>query len=1009
MRFSALCWGFVLSFALVKTFAQTIIPRFEAYGVNEGLSQSSVYSIHQDRKGFMWFGTADGLNRFDGHAIKVFRGKNTDGTPANFNFIRGALIEDRKGNIWFSNETGIYYFDPVNEEIKSDLVFKGKHYHGVHALITSDAKNDIWLGTASGLIRYSPADKSSVEYPFPFEYSQYQMAVAHELVGNCIMISVLGHFGILRFDLTTKKFDWIFVHLERPAVAKGKNKLLLVTISSVSYYDSLTNKVIPIPVKTEAGALQNIRCIIEDPFGRLWIGTLGYGIYCYDMSTGQTVSFRHNNSKSKSLPIDITTRLFVDRTNNLWVGTDGAGVAKLDLKPPRFNLFPLNEGDYPLLNDYFIKCFYEDDKGRVWFGTHNNGFNIFSPTTGELKNYSDKKGANKFFPGTIVGGILRDTSGKMWIGHNRGLSIFDPEHETTRNITIHPTLPDGYWINLVYAIRQFASGRIIVSTFYGMVTVDYPDNPEGRLHNYTPYLSLAVTDAIEMPDSTIWYVSPVNGLYHVRYENQKFQLIEKFLEGIDFRSMHPDERNNKILWIASGKGLIKFNIVTKEHQIFNEKDGFGNGYIYGILEDSDHRFWLSTNRGITCFNPDSLTVQNFTANDGLQSNEFNTGSFYKGNSGTLYFGGVKGFNWFKPDNKILKTVKPGVAVTSVMVNSSVFSKDSIFFYGHKMVLPFNRNNLEFEFAALDFSKPQANKIQYRLDNWDKEWVTTNFLNARYANMPAGEYLLRVKASNSVGIWSDEEQIKIIILAPFWRSSWFYLFLGLITIATIIIATQRFTQRKVEVKMRELEKQAAIISERLRISKDMHDEIGSGLTHIALLSELSATQSRVEVEMKQDIETISGTAQKLVQSMGEIIWAINPQNDTLENLMAYIREQTHNYFEPFSIQYTVDFPEEVPEVRLSNVQRRNIFLVTKEALNNALKHSNGTCIRLSMQVSEKAVHFRVEDNGVGVKQEKTRPYSNGMKNMNSRINELGGFIEIFPGEIGGTVVQFNVPI
>ena len=998
-----------LFFTLVTVaFSQQVIPRFESLGVNEGLSQSSVYSVHQDRKGFMWFGTADGLNRYDGHSIKVFRVEETSG-KFNLNFIRGALAEDAQGNLWFANETGIYYFSPLEESIINVHQFETV-FNGTHSIVGFDKNNNIWLTTGDALSVYAVKEKKITHFKLPFNFSSSQVPVGHEITDSAILLSVTATPGILRFDLTTRTFEWLFEeHGRSLAVKRGDKKLFIFSATDISFYDSLSRRTIRIDFP-ENVAVGNIREVLEDRFGRVWIATLGFGLFEYDLKSGKTISYRHDNARHKSLPIDLAISLFVDRNDNLWIGMDGAGLARLDLKPPRFNLFPMNEGDHPSLSDYFTKCFYEDARGRIWFGTHSNGFNIFDPRTNELINSHLQSNFRGVLPGKIVGAIHEEGNGNFWIGHNNGISIFNEPTAKFQSVDIQPRPALDKWVNYVYRILKRRNGDLLVATIYGLVTVD-PGDPEkgAHYHKEKDYTSVVATDVFEAGDNTIWFTSPINGLYHVQDSSGSFTLLGKYFAGLDLRCVRKDQENDSILWIGSGKGLIKFNAFTFAHRFISTKNGLNNEYIYGVLEDSLHNLWISTNGGVSQINKNSLDVVNYTVGDGLQSNEFNTGAFHKGKSGTLYFGGIKGFNWFKPGVSAHPIGSPGVAITDVTVNTQPVVRDSIFHYQRLITLPFNKNNIEFEFAVLDFTRPQANKVRYRLEGWDQDWVQTSSRTVRYANLPPGQYRFQTIGYNSQGVASDEEQITISILAPFWLSSWFYFVLACLMLIIVILATKSLSQRKIARQLREMERQAAVTSERLRISKDMHDEIGSGLTHIALLSELNIGMQRSTEEMKTDIATISGSAQKLVQSMGEIIWAMNPQNDSLENLLAYLREQVYRYFEPFDIKCTIDFPREIPNVRLTDAQRRNVFLVTKEALNNALKHSQGDLVEIKLRVDNGMLEFAITDNGVGVDLDKIRRYSNGFRNMKSRMKEIGGTCEITATAAGGTRVRYTLSV
>ena len=402
------------------------------------------------------------------------------------------------------------------------------------------------------------------------------------------------------------------------------------------------------------------------------------------------------------------------------------------------------------------------------------------------------------------------------------------------------------------------------------------------------------------------------------------------------------------------------------------------------------------------FNRKENKFDNYTFQDGLQSNEFNTQSFYKSSNGTFYFGGIKGFNWFKPGYVSKELIKPLAAITSIEISDSVFQKDTNYLFHQTITVPYDKNDFNFQFAALDFTRPEANNIRYMLQGWDAGWIAADSRSARYGNLPPGSYTLKLKVANADGIWSNEEKINIIIQAPFWKTNWFIAAITLLLLGVIIYITFSISQQKAKRKLRLLENQIAVDAERNRISADMHDEIGSSITHIALLSELIQAQQKVTPDLKKDINIIATSARKLVQTMSEIIWALNPQNDTLENLLAYIREQSYQYFESLEMQFTIDFPDEVPDIKLSNAERRNLYLVTREALNNAMKHAEGSAIQLTMECTKINCSFYVTDNGKGMNQAKIKAGSNGLLNMKKRMQDIGGTIEWIPLKKGTEV-------
>jgi len=990
--------------------AQPIIPRFETIGVNEGLSQSSVYTIYQDKTGFMWFGTADGLNRYDGRQVKVYKLQNPELTIES-NYIRGQLHEDDSGRIWFANEAGIHYYDPVSDRLITAKHFQKKEYQGSVFEALHLKNGHLWLmNTGYGIFRYTISNAQWQRFIHPVfsdGRSHYPFSATADKDGY-IWFTFFVNEGIYRFNTQSLSFDHFFKKKDCMNVFPGKGKAYWVSShGAVEQYDSAAGVFRPVHFLSPGATGFKVNKVLEDRFNRLWAASVGDGLAYYDTRTQQSFFFRHDNAKLKSIPIDLITTCYIDRNDNLWIGTDGGGVSRLDLKPPRFNLFPLNDGDYPHLKDYFTKCFYEDEKGRIWFGTHNNGFSIYEPHSGKVQTVDAVNGQ----PLKAVATILKDRDGQMWIGHGGGTSLFDERNKKFTNIELAPAVNMFHWANYVYDLKQLQNGDFLSATLWGLVHIRKKnDKYVGRTYYHVFDLGSQSTSVCQTATGDVWTASSTSGLLHVQVTDT-LKLLEKFFEGVNIRSVHADEGHPNVLWLCSTKGLIRFDVNTKSHYVYTEKDGLVNSYVYGVLEDSLKNLWISTNGGLSYFNRNKNRFENYRYTDGLQSNEFNTGAFYKGPSGTFYFGGIKGFNWFRNIQRNVEqyAYQPSAAITNILVSDRSIREEHNFLRKKTIELSYNENNLSFQFAALEFTRPEANQIQYKLEGWDPEWFTTSGETVRYPNLSPGTYTFKIKAASAEGIWSKEQSVTIIIHAPFWKEAWFIVLLGIATLTAAILLTKNIAQQKLKKQLRELEKQRAIEAERNRISKDMHDEIGSGLTHIALMSELIQTQKKAEEELRKDVSTISSSARRLVQSMSEIVWAMNPQHDTLENLLAYLREQTTAYFEPFlHISYQIEFPDDVPPARLRNEQRRNLFLVIKEALNNALKHAGAGQIFLKMKFVNDGICFTVCDNGKGFDRRKTKLASNGLKNMEKRMVDIGGSFGLQTGE-EGTTVMVHLPI
>src|SRR6185503_12717109 len=591
----------MLIYVLCRAGAQNIILRFENIGVNDGLSQSSVYSIYQDKLGFMWFGTADGLNRYDGQNIRVY--KINDKKIANSNFIHGNICEDTHGNIWFCNETGLFYYSPLTDKLTRSVIFKK---YGWTAGVFID-KNDVFyiFDPGSGVFGYhiktGLLQLTACRFTTP-----YYNFIAEELTTNyknTIWIKAPDGKGLLVFNTWTGKVTHNTSAIKFYATFyAGNGKLynfasrgrLTITDTAFKVCDSA---VYPLPPTK----LLDVQAVRADSYNRIWITTYDNGLICYNEKSHTFAHYLHDNSRVKTLPINIISALCIDRARNLWIGTDGGGVCKLDLKPPKFNLFPLNEGDYPFLKDYFIKCFYEDKEGEIWFGTHSSGLNIFNPATGRIKSFVYDVSNPNSLPGSIVTGILKDKDGLTWVAASLGVATFDEKTGVFKKIPILNSPQLNEHSNFIYKLIQLQNGEMVAGTIAGLMTI------KKVAGEYKAYFSrkqsfMLITDVVEMNDHTLWVASPLQGLIHYKKVGDDFVVLGKRFPLIDLRSIHQDERDKNLLRICSGIGLIKFDVVSGRYTVYDEKDGMANSYIYGVLEDGQHNFWMSTNMGLCFFN-----------------------------------------------------------------------------------------------------------------------------------------------------------------------------------------------------------------------------------------------------------------------------------------------------------------------------------------------------------------------------------------------------------------------
>lgn len=476
--------------------------------------------------------------------------------------------------------------------------------------------------------------------------------------------------------------------------------------------------------------------------------------------------------------------------------------------------------------------------------------------------------------------------------------------------------------------------------------------------------------------------------------------------------------DDKYVWVGGEFGLCRIDKETYQEKLFEEKDGLSGNMLYGILPDDKGQFWLSSNRGILRFHPDSLNIQEYSLADGLQDYEYNTKSYLKTRDGQMWFGGIKGLNVFYPNMITDLATEPSIAITRLQINDlpdtlrrNINQVDSLDF-------PFNQNTLSFDFVALDFSDPARNKLSYRLTHtdgrpYDDNWVASENAKGfvRYPNLPAGEYYFDIRGSNSDGKFSPKiKRLYLKIRPPFYQTTQFYLmmFLAIASILFIIVREVfRHQLRLKNIQLREqriaIEKQDALTQERNRIAAEMHDDFGSGLTAIQRISERAAINTS-SPDARKAIENITSYSLELIGNMREIIWAMSGKNDNLENLMAYISENAYRYLGNHNIDVDILQPEEIPDLEISGERRRNIYLAVKESLHNVVKHAQASSVAISFEING-MLEIHVRDNGKGFENKNLHGY--GMGNMAKRMEDIGGKMTLLNN--GGAHLKFSIPI
>jgi signal transduction histidine kinase/ligand-binding sensor domain-containing protein len=990
-----------------NSYAQSVL-RLQHLNVEDGLSQSSVYSTFQDAHGFIWFATGDGLNRYDGSRFLPYKSRITDSLPGALKDrnINSTIVEDRLNRLWFTSDAGVYCLDLRTG--KFDIVIN-KHETGSAAVIAGIDTGFLWVAVPrKGIYSIAISDRKCRLFPFTDNYQTNQQELT-VIINGCSMgrgVWLADTKGLLYFDKQTLRDKRIALKDGINSIAGLRDStIILTTRNGIWHYFPATGRFeyIPVPVPgTQSAAWKSLA---EDTISHLlYIGeSAGSHVCKIDLLT--------NKYELLSIPTSYIDRLFIDRSQNLWVGTDGDGVYKLDVKPQKFFCYAPRAGTS---ENFMVKSIYRDDSGYMWLGVFNEGLVRYNPISGIRQNIPlREKGSTDH----LICTITHDTGGDMVVSENGTILWLDPLNGKIRRQLVLPVYRRiAAAAPLIYALVEWKKDHYLVGTNIGLYIVNAENN---RMTACMPAMFLADSlvngwtyNLFKSADGNI-YIGQRRGFAQITMiSDSAYKLIEYGFSNLPIRhfyksTLHP------VLWLASEQGLIAYNELTKKSTVFDEATGLTNSYIYAILPQDDTTLWISTNNGLYTakihYTAGGITAQfmNYTSKDGLQSNEFNTGAYFRGSDGTLIFGGIAGINWFRPAAIRSNPYKPVPVITEIAVNDSIYAGHNAFLQ-NKLELSYESNTISLTFKALEFTRPEQNSFAYKLEGLDKDWVYTATDKIRYSNLPPGNYRFLLKARNNESTWNDEPLVLSIIINPPYWETWWFRSLCILVVASMIFAISRYyIHQKVLVKTRELEKQHALNMERLRISKDVHDDIGSGLSKISLISALANNKLDGNIHLGKDIYQISSISKELVDNMRDLIWVLNPDNTTLDNLISRIREYCADYLDGTGIAGIFDFPDNIPARAINREVQRNIFSTIKEAVNNCVKHSGATEIVIALSTDNDVLSIRITDNGSGIS-DSTKGSGNGLRNMKYRIESIGGQFAIQAPSGSGATISIAIP-
>ena len=926
------------------------------YSIKEGLSDSSIKHMLQDKNGDMWIATENGLNRYDGHSFTHYT--IDQGLPTN---IVLCLMEDSKGNLWVGNKGGLTRFDGQSFQNYTSVLGL-KDGTDVRDL-AEDSQGNLWFATGNELCKYD---------------GQY-----------------------------------------------------------TTYYT------------TEEGFSANITRIMKDRRGDIWIGTRNQGAYRFDGK-----SFIHYGA-IQGLGNESVTDVLEDRHGNIWLATT-SGVSKYDGKLFS-HIIPLKQEE--------VESLLADKRGNIWIGTGaGNCLNKYDGRS--LSRYTTAQGLTS----TAINFIFEDRNGNIWFGSRAGVNRYDGKYFTNFGTQ------NGLINNDVFCIMEDKAGNLWIGTEKGLSKFD------GKYFtNYSIAQGLkgqTIYSLLEDHNGIIWIGTSDKGVFSFDGNTFTHYDITQSLSHPMVLGIMEDKNNN--IWFCTSLGVNKYD--GKYFTWYTNEQGLSNNIAKNVLEDRNGNIWIGTINGINMLRPSPSTTdtmhpmlvslfKKYTVSEGFLGGGTYENTLSQDSKGNIWIGATDRVALYHPEGDIPDSIPPtirlsGIALYNENINwlDAERNKDSIIILNNgsklrnfqfsgltpwynlpeNLQLNFDNNYLAFQFIGITTCRPKEIRYQYFLEGLDKHWsIITDQTVATYNNLPHGNYTFKVKAVNSEGHWSKELNYSFAIMPPWWRTWWAYVSYAIIFGVMIWMFTwyrsrqlktenirleDNVNKRTMELEqsleeryqlIKKVESQEALLKERLRISRELHDDIGSTLGSISIYSEVARKRTAKKENTNEVLSKIGHASRELIDKMSDIVWSLNPNNESFEQLQHHMMAFAAMILAPQNIQFDFIVDEELKSIQFTGEQRKNIFLIFKEALHNIAKYADCKNVFVHLSVNDNNMAMEIKDDGKGFDASEVTKISllteveslggNGIKNMQARANDMNAGFNIHSKINEGTAVQLTLPL
>ncbi len=952
----------LLSIALVSNSTVYGHPdySFKHYNINNGLSQNTVFAIFQDKQGFMWFGTKDGLNRFDGSAFRTFRFPPNDELADN---VFKRIIQTDNEELWVATDDGVYIYNPLKESFsRFDAKTKGnKGIDGTISDMIIDDEGDVWISVEEkGVFHYvvSSQDLNFYEVPIGNEMKVITLCAGKN---NDAWIFPFGQpflninketGQVTQYELSDD--EHLLTNLGEVSIvlADQYNNLILSTSLKGLVKINVVNRTHEIILdKDEHGNNIFVRTVLRADKNTLWVGSES-GLYVYDEESGNSVNIKHSNSIANSLSDNAVYSIYKDRDNGIWVGTYFGGVNYYSTINSTFKNFYATDKEEHISGNR-VREFCTAKHGNIWIGTEDAGLNLFNPKSDKFIPIDDKL-KNLY---TNIHALLND--GKyLWIGtFSRGLNRYDLEKGELTTYTQFDT-PETINQNSVFALYRDEQNNLWIGTLSGVNVYDYNRDTFNKVNELT---GLAIMDIKEDIKGNIWIGTFHSGIYKYNPATSKFTIYTH--DSADKNSLPSNkitsifEDSNKRLWITTqGGGFCYYESENNNFITYNSNDGLPNDVVYQIEEDNDNNLWLSTNLGLVCFSPKNLSFRSYTSENGLRTNQFNYKSSYKTTEGVMFFGSVDGFVSFNPSNLKDDRNLSQIVFTDLFLNNNQVTPDNInspleesIVYLQKLRLPYKNNSFSIRYALLNYSQQHVSHVRYKLEGFDKEWIKSGKEHVMvYSNLKPGVYKLIAMIDDGSDIGFLEKSLIIHVLPPLWLSIWAYLFYFVIIVIAVFLLLRSVRIREKRAQHRnmaifEQEKERELHRSKIDFFTNVAHEIKSPLSLIKGPLEHVLITEQVSDNVRENLEIMSKNTERLLNLTNQLLdfrkteSAAYMLNLEFQNISEIIR-QNYLRFTPLAKQLKMEFNLDLPEDDIiEEIDNEAFVKILSNLLSNALKY------------------------------------------------------------------------